>query len=352
MGPEVGPAFQRLSGCTLFSSLGVRLAGTVSRHRPGNSALRVAIQTAARARSGRANDMGGIRDVRLAETSARLFDPESFVTESRSATCDRLMWCGKPWLPPSGQPAQQDLRKGRAEGATNCDDLPHHSKDCHRFRAIPNFWRARFAWFQESAAGSGGVGRQGGGQGLPDSVPVSDPLLDAHFAALDASHPVHRCKRNKNVVLIKQFRKTIPIPWRKYNDERDIIPKQPAHCAALRRSAPRCTAQRRTSPHRTAPHRTARAALYSKTLYCTSWDIMWHRTTSCDSSIPIQSCDNTCHHHVTPFAICVVHTNLRATFVPSCDSVQNESATLASAGGAWHYRATMACAACCISGIV
>eukprot|EP00661_Eupelagonemidae_sp_cell13_P022577 gene22577-biopygen5767 len=88
MGPEVGPAFQRLSGCTLFSSLGVRLAGTVSRHRPGNSALRVAIQTAARARSGRANDMGGIRDVRLAETSARLFDPESFVTESRSATCD------------------------------------------------------------------------------------------------------------------------------------------------------------------------------------------------------------------------------------------------------------------------
>eukprot|EP00661_Eupelagonemidae_sp_cell13_P023925 gene23925-biopygen13410 len=29
MGPEVGPAFQRRSRCTLFSSLGVRLAETV-----------------------------------------------------------------------------------------------------------------------------------------------------------------------------------------------------------------------------------------------------------------------------------------------------------------------------------
>eukprot|EP00661_Eupelagonemidae_sp_cell13_P004505 gene4505-biopygen16010 len=83
-------AFQRLSREPLSAILSVRLAETVSRHfgtfrifvtggskRPGNSGLRAAIRTAARARSGPANDMDGIREL-----------PESFVTESRSATCD------------------------------------------------------------------------------------------------------------------------------------------------------------------------------------------------------------------------------------------------------------------------
>eukprot|EP00661_Eupelagonemidae_sp_cell13_P010097 gene10097-biopygen1733 len=76
MGPEVGPAFQRRSRDTPSSNIGVRLAETVSRHRPGNSGLRAAIRTAARARSGRANDMGGIRDIRLAESSFAVAPPD------------------------------------------------------------------------------------------------------------------------------------------------------------------------------------------------------------------------------------------------------------------------------------
>eukprot|EP00661_Eupelagonemidae_sp_cell13_P015780 gene15780-biopygen3707 len=69
MGPEVGPAFQRLSRDTPSSNLDVRFGGNgvqallrmSGSKRPGNSGLRAAIRTAARARSGRANDMGGIR---------------------------------------------------------------------------------------------------------------------------------------------------------------------------------------------------------------------------------------------------------------------------------------------------
>eukprot|EP00661_Eupelagonemidae_sp_cell13_P025598 gene25598-biopygen1466 len=54
MGPEVGPAFQRRSRGLLPFLLGVRSK------RPGNSGLRAAIRTAARARSGRANATDGI----------------------------------------------------------------------------------------------------------------------------------------------------------------------------------------------------------------------------------------------------------------------------------------------------
>eukprot|EP00661_Eupelagonemidae_sp_cell13_P014060 gene14060-biopygen15636 len=101
VGAGSSPAFQRVSRGTLFSILGARLAETWSRHvgskemrvvfgilvvgshtksaflvvfrtfrifvtggskKPGNPGLRAAIRTAAHARSGRANDMGGIRE--------------------------------------------------------------------------------------------------------------------------------------------------------------------------------------------------------------------------------------------------------------------------------------------------
>eukprot|EP00661_Eupelagonemidae_sp_cell13_P010471 gene10471-biopygen7767 len=100
MGPEVGPAFQRRSRDTPSSNLDVRFGGNgvqargfkrnacffgilvVDSHKirvfgsfrtfrifvtcgskgPGNSGLRAAIRTAAHARSGRANDMDGIRE--------------------------------------------------------------------------------------------------------------------------------------------------------------------------------------------------------------------------------------------------------------------------------------------------
>eukprot|EP00661_Eupelagonemidae_sp_cell13_P012204 gene12204-biopygen18462 len=77
MGPEVGPAFQRRSRATLKFILGVRFGGngvqalfalfaflalfvTGGSKRPGNSGLRAAMRTAARARSRRANDTVGI----------------------------------------------------------------------------------------------------------------------------------------------------------------------------------------------------------------------------------------------------------------------------------------------------
>eukprot|EP00661_Eupelagonemidae_sp_cell13_P011026 gene11026-biopygen7815 len=66
MGPEVGPAFQRRSRPTLYFHT-FRIFVTGGSKRPGNSGLRAAIRTAARARSGRANDMGGIRDVSVGE---------------------------------------------------------------------------------------------------------------------------------------------------------------------------------------------------------------------------------------------------------------------------------------------
>eukprot|EP00661_Eupelagonemidae_sp_cell13_P013619 gene13619-biopygen21580 len=90
MGPEVGPAFQRRSRESEFSNLGVRLAETVSTHFvtggskiSGNSCLRAAIRTAARARSGRTNDTDGLWEIEFCGHT-----PWFGVTESRSATCD------------------------------------------------------------------------------------------------------------------------------------------------------------------------------------------------------------------------------------------------------------------------
>eukprot|EP00661_Eupelagonemidae_sp_cell13_P017436 gene17436-biopygen21878 len=144
MGPEVGPAFQRRSGRTLSSSLGVRLAETVEvgqykkrkaqiRHSdrgitykiiifasfrrshffvqnsskwPPPAASHAALLTAARARAGPANDMGGTREessfplllerlppisilsVRLAGTMCCCRRQESFVADSQGVPDD------------------------------------------------------------------------------------------------------------------------------------------------------------------------------------------------------------------------------------------------------------------------
>eukprot|EP00661_Eupelagonemidae_sp_cell13_P024383 gene24383-biopygen1365 len=56
--------------------------------RSGNSGLRTAIRTAARAYSGRANDTDGLWKVRVAETREHREASRASVTESRSARCD------------------------------------------------------------------------------------------------------------------------------------------------------------------------------------------------------------------------------------------------------------------------
>eukprot|EP00661_Eupelagonemidae_sp_cell13_P012878 gene12878-biopygen3468 len=64
MGPEVGPAFQRLPGRTLSPILGVRfhfLFKTIPSSTPP-AASRTALWTAARARAGTANDMSDTKE--------------------------------------------------------------------------------------------------------------------------------------------------------------------------------------------------------------------------------------------------------------------------------------------------
>eukprot|EP00661_Eupelagonemidae_sp_cell13_P009832 gene9832-biopygen4735 len=79
MGPEVGPAFQRRCRAALSFIFGVRIRTfrnyvTGGSRRPGDSGLRAAIRTAARARSGRAHETDGLWEL-----------PGSFVTDSQGS---------------------------------------------------------------------------------------------------------------------------------------------------------------------------------------------------------------------------------------------------------------------------